>query len=141
MSNDAICDDWADAYLKDWQHQNIEAILARHTDDSVFTSVAFGRHAQGLPAIGEALQIIFTIWPDLRFEVVRRYRADGFLAYECMAEATQAVPVELAGEKIAPHGRAVRFAVCDIFALRSGLIARKDSYIDGLGYLAAMRAA
>ena len=138
MENAAFECDWVDGYLADWEKQDIDSILARHTDDSIFTSAAFGRYAEGPTAIREALQTIFAIWPDLRFRILRRYQAPEFIACETIAEATQAVPLELAGHMIKPNGRTVRFAICDIFAVRDERIARKDSYVDGLGYLAAM---
>jgi uncharacterized protein (TIGR02246 family) len=131
----------ADQYLKAWQTRDVEAIIALHTPDSVFTSVATGREAIGRDAVRKAITEIFAVWPDLRFKPVRVYTTPGLIVAESIAEATQALPLPLGDVVVMPNGRRVSFAVADILALENGLVKRKDSHVDALGYMRAMRGA
>jgi steroid delta-isomerase-like uncharacterized protein len=129
----------ADAYLEAWQRHAVDEIVAMHTRDSVFTSVATGRRAAGHKQIAETLAEIFTVWPDLGFELKRRYLTPELIVTESTARATQAIPLPIGGQVIEPTGRPVEFAIADIFPLEGGLIKRKDSYLDAAGYIRQMK--
>jgi len=134
-------DTLADQYLEAWQTHDVDAIIALHTPDSVFTSVATGREAVGRDAVRKAITEIFAVWPDLRFNPVRVYATPDLIVAESIAETTQALPLRLGGVVVEPNGRCVSFAVADILALENGLVKRKDSYVDALGYMREMRKA
>ena len=90
-----------------------------HTEDSVFY-----QHGNGLPAVGrervrEVIAELFAQVPDLRFENRRAYAGDGHLVSEYEVSGTV-------------DGRSFACDGVDVFLLRDGLIARKDSYIDYL---------
>lgn len=129
----------ADRYLDAWQRHDVDEIVSLHTADSAFTSVATGREASGRAEIARRLGEIFALWPDLEFEILRRYVGEGLIVTESVATATQSVPFALGDETIEPTGRPVSFAVADIFPLEGGLIKRKDSYLDALDYVRQMR--
>ena len=134
-------DTLADQYLEAWQTHDVDAIVALHTPDSVFTSVATGREAVGRDAVRNAITEIFAVWPDLRFNPVRVYTTPDLIVAESIAETTQALPLPLGGVVVEPNGRHVSFAVADILALEDGLVKRKDSYVDALGYMREMQKA
>ena len=131
----------AERYLAAWEAHDLDAIIALHTPDSVFTSVATGREAHGRDAVREAIRQVLAVWPDLHFEPLRVHATDDVIVAESILRATQALPLPLGGEVIEPNGRTVRFAVADILALEDRLVGRKDSYVDALGYVRQMRAA
>lgn len=130
---------WSDAYMAAWSERNVEAILGFHTEDTVFTSAAFGRHAVGKAQVGAAFAGMFELWPDLMFETRRLYLTPELIVFESTAKCTQKLPLTVAGESLQPTGRKISFDVADIFPLRDGLIARKDTYFDALAYIRAMR--
>lgn len=129
----------ADNYLAAWQAHDIPAILEHHTEDTVFTSVATGRNAAGRTSVAAAFGEIFAVWPDLSFEAKRIYLTPELIVVESTASGTQWTPLPLGDVVIPPNGRRVSFEVADIFPLRDGKIARKDSYLDAYGYIRAMR--
>jgi steroid delta-isomerase-like uncharacterized protein len=129
----------AESYLDAWQRHDIERIVSMHTPDSVFTSVATGREAVGREQIAQTIGEIFAVWPDLEFDVRRRYVTTELIVTESIARATQALPLPLGGETIEPNGRPVTFAVADVFPLEDGLIKRKDSYVDAVNYVRQMK--
>lgn len=129
----------AERYLDAWQRRRVDEIVALHTADSVFTSVATEREAVGRDAIGKTIDQIFAVWPDLSFEVKRRYVTEELIVTESVARATQAIAFSLGGQTIEPIGRTVQFAVADIFAVDNGLIKRKDTYLDALNYVRQMK--
>jgi predicted ester cyclase len=132
--------DLAERYLQAWQLHDLEAILALHTEDSVFTSVATGKEAVGREAVGTAISETFAVWPDLQFEPIRVYTTPTLIVAETVASATQALPFPLGGVVLEPNGRRASFAVADILALQDGLVKRKDSYVDALGYMRQIEA-
>src|SRR5262245_59171879 len=101
----------ADQYREAWQTHDVDAIVALHTPDSVFTSVATGREAVGRDAVRNAITEIFAVWPDLRFNPVRVYTTPDLIVAESIAETTQALPLPLGGVVVEPNGRPVSFEI------------------------------
>ncbi len=128
-----------DSYLAAWQAQDVAAILEHHTEDTVFTSVATGRHATGKAAVSAAFREVFAVWPDLTFDTRRIYLTPQLIVVESTASGTQSTPLPIGDIVIQPNGRPVSFEVADIFPLRGGRIARKDTYLDAYAYMRAMR--
>ena len=129
----------AERYLQAWQNHDLDGILALHTPDTIFTSVATGREAVGRDAVREAIAQVFAVWPDLRFHPVRVYTTTELIVAESILETTPALPLPLGGIVAEPNGRTVRCAVADILALENGRVKRKDSYLDALDYVRQMQ--
>ena len=135
-SADAI----ADAYAAAWTTRDVEQILAFHTEDTTFEAPALGQRAHGRDAVGAAFSLLFSLWPDLRFDIQRRYVSARLIVFESFATCTLAAPFELAGHALQPNGRPISFPVADILPLKAGRVASKLSYFDALGYVTAMSA-
>ena len=67
------------------------------------------------------MRILLTAVPDLRFEPKRvHFGADHFVTEYVMSGTAEGKPFAIAG--------------ADVFTMREGLVARKDSYLDWLAY-------
>jgi steroid delta-isomerase-like uncharacterized protein len=109
--------DLAIRYGAAWAAHDPDAIVALHTDDTVFHMHGGGDPVQGRPAVREAIVAIFAQAPDLRFDRKTVYFGDGHIVTE----------YEMCGT-----AEGVSFACdgVDVFALSDGRIARKDTYLD-----------
>jgi ketosteroid isomerase-like protein len=123
-----------------WGARDVDRILEHHTADSVFSAVAWSPPIAGKAEVGQAFLAAFTIWPDLSFQQLRLHEAPDHIVYVSTASATQALPIDFYGLAVEPTGRRIAFEMVDIFTLRDGLISRKDTYFDALGYRRAMLA-
>ena len=56
-------------------------------------------------------------------------------------ERLVAAPIEVEGERLEAPGTRVEVDFLDVIAVEDGLVARKDSYLDGLAFQAQMEAA
>ena len=82
----------------------------------------FHLHGDTAPAVGsvatrEAFATAMEQWPDIRFERKRVHIGSGHFVSEYEMTATQA------GREIVCDG-------VDVFSVRDGLVARKDTYLD-----------
>ncbi len=101
-----------------WADHDLDAIMAMHTDDTVFHLHGGGEPAIGRSAVREAFAAGMAQWPDIRFERSAVYiGADHFVTQYRMSAAT-------------PDGRRIVCDGADVFAVEEGLVARKDSYFD-----------
>ena len=100
-----------------WAKHDLDAILAMHTDDTVFHLHGFSEPATGLAAVREAIAATFARSPDLRFDKSRVYIGDGHFVSEYRMSGTAE------GKPFACEG-------VDVIAVSDGLIARKDTYLD-----------
>jgi ketosteroid isomerase-like protein len=130
----------ANAYAGAWSTRDVDQILSLHSERTRFEAPALRQSAEGRVAVAEAFRQMFDLWPDLQFDVQRRYSSAGLIVFESLATCTLAAPFELAGRQLRPNGRPVSFAVADILAVKGGRIASKRSYFDALGYVTAMAA-
>jgi uncharacterized protein (TIGR02246 family) len=105
-----------DRYDAAWNEQDVDAIMAFHTDDVVFHNHNAGECVAGAAAMREHVAAIFAKYPDMRFRRRRLYVGPDFATSEWTASATL------------PDGRRAEWDGVDIFPLRDGLIARKDVY-------------
>jgi ketosteroid isomerase-like protein len=110
-------------YSEAWSRHDPQAIAALHTEDSVFHVHDILDAYIGRPAIAEAAATFLTDSPDLTFERRRVHLGDDHIVSEYVMTGT------LLGRRFACEGT-------DVFSIRDGLIARKDSYIDWLTYQA-----
>jgi len=126
------------AYGAAWNSHNVEAILAMHTEDSVFENHTSGGKAVGRDAIREILKGVFSAFPDIRFDARRAYVRDGLVTQEWTATATLAVPFTKGSITVQPTGKKISWNGVDVIPFAGNLVARKDVYVDSAGFLRAL---
>jgi steroid delta-isomerase-like uncharacterized protein len=124
-----------DRYSNAWNGGDVDAILALHTDDSVFQNHTSGGIAVGKLELRELLEGVFATFPDLRFATRRAYFAEGLAVLEWTATATHVKPISRGTQTFPPTGKKLIWDGMDIIPIRDGLIARKDVYADSLSFL------
>lgn len=122
-------------YNAAWNAHDPEAIVALHTEDSVFCNHTSGGEAQGREAIRQLVAKVFTDLPDLHFEPRRLYLREGLIVQEWMATATHNRPLHYGGRTLPPTGHTLSWIGVDVMPLRDGRVARKDVYANSLSYL------
>lgn len=109
------------AFADAWNRHDIEALLALCTEDCVFETasgpLACGARHVGRAALREAFPAAWRTWPDARWEEVEHVVAPGGRAVSTWT---------FRGTDAAGAGTEVRGV--DLFEIRDGLIARKDTY-------------
>jgi steroid delta-isomerase-like uncharacterized protein len=126
------------AYGDAWNRHDVEAILAMHTEDSVFENHTSGGKGAGKAAIREILKGVFATFPDIRFDARRTYVRDGVVTQEWTASATLAVPFTRGATTVQPTGRKVSWNGVDVIPFDGHLVARKDVYVDSMSFLKAL---
>jgi len=112
-----VTQELAARYGAAWAKHDLDAILAMHTDDTVFHLHGFSEPATGLAAVRETIAATFARSPDLRFEKSRVYIGDEHFVSEYRMSGTSE------GKPFACEG-------VDVIAVSDGLIKRKDTYVD-----------
>jgi steroid delta-isomerase-like uncharacterized protein len=126
------------AYGKAWNEHDVEAILALHTEDSVFENHTSGGKAVGKDAIREILKGVFAAFPDIRFDARRTYVRDGVVTQEWTASGTLAVPFTKGSQTVQPTGKKISWNGVDVIPFEGDRVARKDVYVDSTGFLRAL---
>jgi steroid delta-isomerase-like uncharacterized protein len=124
-----------DRYSDAWNRHDVEAILAQHTDDSVFQNHTSGGVAVGKVEIRKLLEGVFATFPDLHFATRRAYFGESVAVLEWTASATHANPVARGTRTFPPTGNTLSWDGMDVLPIHNGLIARKDVYADSLSFL------
>jgi steroid delta-isomerase-like uncharacterized protein len=127
--------DFIDRYNAAWNEHDVSAIVAMHTDDSVFENHVTGDRYEGREEIGRAIAGIFSVFPDLTFEARRQYLREDLVVQEWTGKGTQLGLMTRAGIAVEPTGRTVDYRGMDIIPIRNGLVARKDVYSDSITLL------
>ena len=96
-----------------WRRHDLDAIVALHSDDSVFHFHAGEEPAEGRAAVRAAFADVLERYPDLRFHRRGVRFGDDFIVFEYVIQT---------GE--------LRLDALDVFVVRDGLVARKDTYAD-----------
>jgi steroid delta-isomerase-like uncharacterized protein len=103
-----------------WNAHDLDALLAMVTDDCVFeTAAGAGAHGNrfiGKEALRGAFPMAWQTWPDARWE-----QATHFVCGERGVSEWTFVGTDRDGRRTEVRG-------VDVFELRDGLIARKDTY-------------
>ena len=131
----AALQEFIDRYNEAWNAHDVEAIVALHTEDSVFENHTTGDVNVGREAIGAAIRGIFTVFPDLEFETRRQYLRDGLVIQEWTARGTHLGKMNRSGLEVEPTGRPVEYRGIDVIPVEDDLVARKDVYSDGVTLL------
>jgi steroid delta-isomerase-like uncharacterized protein len=126
------------AYGKAWNDHDVEAVLALHTEDSVFENHTSGGKAVGKDAIRAILTGVFAAFPDIRFDARRTYVRDGVVTQEWTASGTLAIPFTKGGTTVHPTGNKVSWNGVDVIPFVGNRVARKDVYVDSTGFLKAL---
>ena len=126
------------AYGEAWNSHNVEAILAMHTEDSVFENHTSGGAGVGKDAIRGILKGVFAAFPDIRFDARRTYVRDGVVTQEWTATGTLAIPYTKGNTTVQPTGKKVSWNGVDVIPFAGNLVARKDVYVDSVGFLRAL---
>lgn len=126
------------AYGDAWNSHDVEAILAMHTEDSVFENHTSGGKGVGKDAIREILKGIFAAFPDIHFEARRTYVRDDLVIQEWTATGTLAIPYTRGAAIVQPTGKKITWTGVDVIPFVDTLVARKDVYVDSLSFLRAL---
>jgi steroid delta-isomerase-like uncharacterized protein len=109
-----------DAFAAAWNRHDVDALMACMTDDCVFDAAAgkevAGTHHAGRDAVRRAYAAVFETYPDARWNQPRHFVAGDRAVSEWTFTGTTRD-----GAKVEVNG-------CDIFTLRGGKIAIKNSY-------------
>jgi steroid delta-isomerase-like uncharacterized protein len=127
--------DFIDRYNDAWNAHDVDAIVAMHTDDSVFENHVTGDVNVGREQIGTAIRGIFSVFPDLSFEGRRQYFREDLVVQEWTARGTHEGTMKRSGVEVPPTGKRVEYKGMDVIPIRDGLIARKDVYSDSVTLL------
>ena len=109
-----------DAFAAAWNRHDVDALMACMTDDCVFEAAAgkevAGTRSVGRDAVRRAYAAVFETYPDARWNQPRHFVAgDRAVSEWTFTGSTRE------GAKVEVNG-------CDIFTLRGGKIAVKNSY-------------
>jgi steroid delta-isomerase-like uncharacterized protein len=127
--------DLIDRYNDAWNKHDVDAIVAMHTEDSVFENHVTGDVNVGREQIGVAIRGIFSVFPDLSFEGRRQYIREDLVVQEWTARGTHEGTMTRGGVGVEPTGKTVEYKGMDVIPIRDGLVARKDVYSDSITLL------
>lgn len=96
-----------------WARHDLDAIVALHSDDSVFHLHAASAPAAGRAAVRATFAAVLAQYPDLRFERREVRFGEEFIVFSYVM-----------------HTRGVRLDAIDLFVVADGLVTRKDTYLD-----------
>jgi steroid delta-isomerase-like uncharacterized protein len=113
--------EFAKAYSGAWAAHDPDAIAAMHTDDSVFDLHGVKEPATGRAAVRDLIAMLLTAVPDLRFEPRRVHFGSEHFVSEYVMRGTA-------------EGKQFAIVGADVFTMRDGLVARKDTYLNWLAY-------
>ena len=122
-------------YNDAWNRHDVDAILALHTEDSVFENHTSGGKGVGKTEIRKVVEGIFATFPDLRFDGRRLYVRDDLVVQEWTATATHSRPITRGGKIYGPSGKKMSWIGMDVIPMRGGLVLRKDVYVDSISFL------
>ena len=134
-------EEMAQRYGEAWNSQDLDAVVGMHAGDGIFQlHIPGGEPVEGRDAIREAFAAFVSQLPDIHFETVRLSTGADHWVLESRMSGTVSAPIEVDGEQREAAGARVEVDFIDHITVRDGLIARKDSYLDGLEFERQMAA-
>jgi steroid delta-isomerase-like uncharacterized protein len=109
--------DLLERYSAAWHAHDVDAIMALHTDDTIFHLHNGGAAAVGAEAVRQAFELVLALYPDLNARRVAVEIGASHAVAQSVMSATSA-------------GRVVDVDAVDVFRIVDGLISRKDTYLD-----------
>jgi steroid delta-isomerase-like uncharacterized protein len=129
----AAVQELAERYGEAWNSGDLEAVLALHAEDTVFQAHAAGSPpAEGKEAVREAFATYQALLPDLQFAPRSLRTGPDFWVLESTMTGTVEGSLEVDGETLGAPGARVEVDCVDVIAVRDGLVARKDTYLDAV---------
>ena len=123
----------AERYGEAWNSQDLDAIMALHTEDCVFQAhAADSPPAEGKEAVREAFAGYLGLLPDINFAERSLRAGDHHWVLESTMTGTVAGSLEVDGEELGTAGSRVEVECVDVIEVRDGLIASKHTYLDSL---------
>jgi steroid delta-isomerase-like uncharacterized protein len=108
-------------YHQAWAQHDVEAIVALHTEDSTFHLHGVTDAATGRASIRRTVAALLGLVPDLRVEAKRAHFGTNHVVFEYdMSGTADGSPFVCDG--------------VDVIAMKDGLVARKDTYLDLAAY-------
>ena len=133
LTTDSTLMDLAGRYASAWAHHDTDAILALHSEDSVFEVHGGGLKATGLTEIRQALDTFFATWTQARFEPRGVLFGTEHFVAEWTLHATIVSPAGVAGtQTTAATSQDIAMEGVDIIRVVNGRVTRKDTYVDAL---------
>ena len=121
------------AFFDALNRHDVEGLLATVHPEIVYTFHHAGfAPARGIEEMRAAWTMMLATFPDVREDILEVRARDGLVVVHWVLSGTLAGPLPL-GSKIAiPSGRMPKVSIkgVDVFTLKDGLIATKDSYAD-----------
>ena len=109
-----------DRFADAWNRHDLDALMSMMTDDCVFEASAGtdvnGQRSEGTQAVRSAFAAVFEAFPNARWANARHFIAGDRGVSEWRFTGTQ------------KDGKRVEVNGCDLFTLRDGKIAVKNSY-------------
>ena len=127
--------EFIDRYNDAWNAHDVDAIVAMHTEGSVFENHVTGDVNVGREQIASAIRGIFSVFPDLTFEGRRQYIREDLVVQEWTARGKHEGTMTRGGVTVEPTGRKVDYKGMDVIPIEDGLVARKDVYSDSITLL------
>lgn len=111
----------AERYSDAWHSHDADAIVALHTDDTVFHMHVGDEPARGREAVRATFGQILEQWPDLHFHPVSlRFGEDFWVAEWRMTGTASDSGAHMDGDAI------------DVITVKNGRVHTKDTYIDAI---------
>jgi steroid delta-isomerase-like uncharacterized protein len=111
----------AERYADAWHSHDPDAIVALHTDDTVFHMHVGDQPARGRDAVRETFARILAQWPDLHFHPVALRFGEDFWVAEWRMTATSA-----------DSGAHMDAEAVDVITVEDGRVKTKDTYLDAI---------
>jgi steroid delta-isomerase-like uncharacterized protein len=120
MTNDAELLALLDRFAAAWNRHDLDALMSMMTDDCVFQASAGpdvdGERSEGRQAVRAAYAAVFAAFPDAQWSNARHFIAGNRGVSEWTFSGTPTT------------GRRVEVDGCDLFTVRDGKIAVKNSF-------------
>ena len=111
----------AERYSDAWHSHDPDAIVALHTDDTVFHIHVGDEPARGRAAVREAFAEILRQWPDLHFHPVGLRFGEDFWVAEWRMTGTHS-----------ESGAKMDAEAVDVITVGEGRVHTKDTYVDAI---------